>query len=138
MWSYCRMNSQYLRKKTHLEKKLLWRFRISLIYAWSYCPAKQWCFHQKQANSSSAPVKEEMMIPYMNTIKPSKFRSQNVRTKTNMKSHFSGLTSKINLIYLLWKPKLPKSTFNSKPFFTKSSTENKKLSFVKAHLWQRY
>ena len=42
-----------------------------------------------------------MMIPHMNTNKPSKFRSENVRTKTNMKSHFSGLTSKINLIYLL-------------------------------------
>ena len=55
-------------------------------------------FSPKQANSSSVLVNEEMMIPHMNTNKLSKFRPDNLRTKTNMKGHFSGLTSNINLI----------------------------------------
>ena len=32
---------------------------------------------------------------------------------------FSGLTQIINLIYLLQRPKLPKSTFNSRVYFKK-------------------
>ena len=48
---------------------------------------KQQCFRQIQGNLSSALVSEEMMIPHMNTNK-SKFRSDNLRTKTNVKSHF--------------------------------------------------
>ena len=58
--------------------------------------------------------------------KSSKSRSDNSRTEKDIKSHFSDLPLKINLIYLLWKPKLPKSTFNSRAYFTKPSIERKK------------
>ena len=39
--------------------------------------------------------------------------------------HFSGHTSKINLIHLLRKPKPRKSTFNLRVYFTEPSTEKK-------------
>ena len=63
---------------------------------------------------------------------PSAFNSDNSRTKRDMKNHFSELTQKTDLIYLLWKLKLLKASFNSRVFFTKLPTNIKMLSFVKA------
>ena len=48
----------------------------------------------------------------------STFRSDNSRTKKDMKSHFS------DLINLLWKPKLPKCTCDLR-WFTKVPTDGK-------------
>ena len=52
-----------------------------------------------------------------------------------MMSHFSGHTSKIDVIYLLWKPKLPQ------PLIQEPISQNlpsEKKSFAKAQLSQRH
>ena len=55
-----------------------------------------------------------------------------------MKSHFSGLTRNIYLIYLLWKPKVPKSAFSYKVYFVKLSSNRKNVNLAKAQLSQRH
>ena len=51
-----------------------------------------------------------------------------------MESRFSVPTRKINLIHLLWKSKLPKSTFSSKVCFVKLFINRKK---VQSWSWKR-
>ena len=47
-------------------------------------------------------------------------------------------SSNNNLIYLLWKPAIIKSTFNSRIYFIKLFKGRKVLSFAKAQLSQRH
>ena len=72
---------------------------------------------KQQINLSNALAFEVMIIPDIDINNPSKFRSD--------LRYFSRLTRKFSLIYLLWKPKFPKSIFNSMAFFTKLSTDRK-------------
>ena len=78
-----------------------------------------------------------VIFPHINKKLRRKFRSDNSRMKKDIQSRFSGLTRKINLSYLLWKPKLLKSIFGSRFCFVKLSTNRNKLSIVKAQSWQR-
>ena len=72
-----------------------------------------------------------------NIYNPLKFRSDNSRTKKLVKIYFSSLTSKINLICLLWKRLIPrKSSFNSRIHFIKLSTDKKNLNSTKTQLSQ--
>ena len=72
-----------------------------------------------------------------NINNPLKFRSDNSRTKKLVKIYFSSLTSKINLICLLWKRLIPrKSSFNSRIHFIKLTTDKKNLSSTKTQLSQ--
>ena len=66
-----------------------------------------------------------------------KSQSDNSRMKKDMQSCFSGLTRKSNLSYLLWKHQHLKSTFSSRVYFVKLSTNRKKLSIAKAQSRQR-
>ena len=55
------------------KKKLQPSFSVSFIYVWKYYPVKEsCCCKRKQANSWTPLVIEEMMIPHMNTKKPSR------------------------------------------------------------------
>ena len=94
---YFPVNRNCLRKKTQTEKnKVLQNFCISFIYVWSYCSISSDVFAKKTKtthvwNHHFYNIKcniVEMMIPHMNTKKPSKFRSDNLRTKKDIKSRF--------------------------------------------------
>lgn len=56
---------------------------------------------KKETNPSNTVVTEVMIIPHINIKSPSTFYSENLRTKKEMENPFSGLTQKIDLIYLL-------------------------------------
>ena len=75
---------------------------------------------KQQINLSNALAFEVMIIPDIDINNPSKFRSD--------LRYFSRLTRKFSLIYLLWKPKFPKSIFNSMAFFTKNFPRTEKFS----------
>ena len=49
-----------------------------------------------KANSLSALVIEEMIIPHLDKKQSSKFRSNNLKRKNYTKSHFSNLTHFFN------------------------------------------
>ena len=85
---------------------------------------------KKQTNPSNTFFIKAMIIPHINVKNPPTFRSENSRAKKkNIKINFSGLTQNSDLIYLLWKPKLPKCIFNSKSLFHKTSHKQEKLKF---------
>ena len=56
---------------------------------------------KKHINPLNTHFIEEMMILHVNIKNPLKFKSDDSITREDMKYHFSGLTRKINFIYLL-------------------------------------
>ena len=56
------------------------------------------------------------MIPHININNSLKAKSDDFRTKKYIKSHFSVLTLKTNIVYLLWKLKFSKYAFKSISF----------------------
>ena len=87
---------------------------------------------KKKSNPSNTIVIEVTMIPHINIKNPATFNSENSRIKKDMKNHFSSFTHKIDLIYLLQKPKLPKTTFNSRVLFHKVSYKRKNFKLCKS------
>ena len=60
-----------------------------------------------------------------------KFRADNLGMKTKRILIFQNTFLKINIIYLLWKPKLPNPTFSSRVYFTKLPWTEKKIELCK-------
>lgn len=77
----------------------------------------------KHINASGTFTIETMMISHANLKDP-------------LECHFSGLTQKMSSIHLLWKPKVPKSALNSRPFISENFPDTEKLNF--AQLLQKY
>ena len=87
---------------------------------------------KNQINSSSTLVIAEIMIPRLHLKTPLQFKSDDYRTKENIKCHFSGLTRKNNFIYLLWSQTQVKLRLTQDSFISKKSQKTGKFKFAKA------
>ena len=88
----------------------------------------------KQTNPSDTLFIEKMMILHISIKNPSIFRFENARTKKDMKTSFTGLTPKIDLIYLYVTPNSQNLALAHKVYIIKLPTNRKILSFPKAQL----
>ena len=122
---WCLVKCQCMQKKIQIEKH---QNTVKFILFLASLLAN------KQTNPSDTLFIEKMMILLISIKNPSIFRPKISRTKKDMKTSFTGLTPKIDLIYLLCHAKFTKSGFSSSTYIIKLPTNRKILSFPKPQL----